>query len=276
MRNYILITGIVKTAEEITGVPGVVEFRGVDSNGDYIYNKKLNSLSNFRVSITPINRTNNNPYDYIVNGTGRLVVKSEWVKDIQVQVNWSLVPIDELVEVSANGQDWYKMHFAYYDENEPNGLKYLVFQAGRSSKTALNLKEIISVAVNSWSNLGGKYFILYSPNKTYYVWFNIDNASVDPASSGGPLQNTNFIGIMVNIQTGAPASFIASKIAQAVNNVNEFTATVSPNNNSIVDIMVNQSGMVYDASPGNSGLSINVKMQGGDIVGWPFARIPLP
>ena len=268
MSNYIKITAKVKSAEELTGYPGIVTFRGYYSNGmPFYYSPKLNRLASLPfVKIKPYEKDG---YHYLILESGGILARSDWLKDISYIVDWSKCPIDEIIEVSNDQTNWYKMCFAGYDENDPNNKPFYTFAGGRNSKTSLPLREVVSVTLQDWNVVAGKYFLLYSKNNSYYVWFNLDNRNTDPG-----LQNK--IPIEVNIQTGSPASYIANLVKEKLNTISDFNASISQNNNRVVEITIQDVGKVYDASPGNSGLSISIRTQGGDVVSWSFARPILP
>lgn len=273
-QDYLSVTAFVQKAEDLTNIPGVIHFRGTDNRGYFEYDKKLNALDGMKVGLIPL--LSGNPYDYIVEATGGIRVRSDWLQTIEYDVDWTTVPIDEVIEVSTGSGSWYKMHFAGYEPNSPNSKPYLTFQAGRSSETALDLQEVISVTLSDWSNLGGKYILFYSDDTSYYIWFDLDDGSTDPGAAGGPLDGMGYTGVEVDIQTGEPANSIATSVKDAVDSIADFSAVISSQDDRIVEITVQQSGLVFDATPENSNLTISIKMQGGDIVGWPMARPILP
>jgi len=269
--DYLYITGYVKTAESVLNYPGVQSFRGEDSRGTFMYDPKLNALDGYKSIL--FKRDTGDPYDYTVNATNAIRVRSDWIDSLDYDIDWTKVPIDEVIEVSTGNGSWYPMHFASYDPDNPNSEPYFTFRAGRSSTTSLELKERISINLTNWENLSGKYILIYSRTDSYYIWFNLDSGSTDPKSSGGPLYDTNYDPIQVDIQTGEPANSIATKVKDQVNSIGAFNASVS---NSTVTIEVADYGKVYDASSGNSGLTVTTQVQGGDIESWPLARPILP
>lgn len=273
-QDYLTVTAFVQKAEDLTNIPGVIHFRGEDSRGYFEYDKRLNALDGLKVALDPL--PSGNPYDYVVVATGGIRVRADWLQTIDYEVEWQTVPIDEVIEVSTGSGSWYKMHFAGYEPNSPNDKPYLTFQAGRSSETSLDLQEVISVTLSDWSDLGGKYFLFYSDDNSYYIWFDLDNESSDPGSAGGPLENSGYTGVEVDIKTGEPANSIANSVKDAIDAISDFEAIISSEDDRIVEITVKQSGLVFDATPENSNLTISVKMQGGDIVGWSMARPILP
>jgi hypothetical protein len=270
-KDYLYITGYILKAENILNYPGVITFRGEDSRGSFIYDSKLNALDGYKSIL--YKRETGDVYDYTVDATNAIRVRSDWIDSLDYDVDWTLVPIDETIEVSTGNGKWYPMHFAGYEPDNPNENYYFTFRAGRSSETSLDLKEKISIVAKDWEDLSSKYLLLYSIEKSFYLWFNLEEDSTDPKSSGGPLDGTDYEPIEINIETGEPADSIANKIKNKVDALEDFDASVS---NSEVTIEVVEVGKVYDASSGTSGLTVTTKVQGGDVEGWPLARPILP
>lgn len=270
-KEYLYIAAFIKSAEDILNYPGIKSFRGEDSRGSFVYDPKLNALDGFKSTL--FRRSSDDPYDYTVNATNAIRVRSDWVESLEYEIDWSLVPIDEVIEVSTGNGSWYPMHFASYDPDNPNDDPYFTFRAGRSSTTALELKERIEIVLTDWENLSGKYILIYSRTSGYYIWFDLDGGTTDPKSPGGPLYDTNYQPIKIDIQTGEPASSIATKVKNEIDSLEAFNASVTSNT---VTIEIADSGKVYDASSGNSGLAVTTKIQGGDVESWPLARPILP
>lgn len=273
-QDYLTLTAFVQKAEDITNIPGLRHFRGDDARGYFEYNTKLNALDGMKVNLIVLDP--GMPYDYIVEATGGIRVRADWLETIEYDVEWAAVPIDEVIEVSTGSGNWYPMHFAGYDPDNPNSKPYLTFQSGRSSKTALDLQEVIHVTLSDWENLGGKHFLFYSEADSFYIWFNLDENNSDPGGPNGPLDGLGYTGVEIKIQTGEPADSIASSVQQEIDAISDFSAAVSTEDNRIVEITVEETGKVYDATPENSNLTIQIKMQGGDIVSWSMARPILP
>lgn len=269
-KDYLYLTGIIKSAQDVTGYPGIRKFAGEDSKGYYFYSPRLNALDGFRERLFVAEPEET--YDYIVNATNGLRVRSDWLESLEYEVDWTMVPLDEVIEVSTGDGNWYPMSFFKYDPDAPNN-PYFTFRAGRNSKTALDLNETVEVNLSDWENLGGKYFFIYSPDKTFYIWFNLDENNVDPGDPGGPLGTYSYTGLEISIETGEPANSIATKVKDAIDSRSEFNASVSSNK---VTIQVVESKAVYDASSGTTSLTINVTTQGGDVQSWPMARPILP
>lgn len=83
------------------------------------------------------------------------------------------------------------------------------------------------------ASLDAKYFLIDAPashggaNVKYYVWFDLDASSVDPAISGRT-------GIEVNVVTGDTAVGVATKLATALNAHANFTAKVGDDTDSVL------------------------------------------
>lgn len=264
-KDYLYITGYIRKAEDILNYPGTRTFRGEDSKGYFSYDPKLNALNGYKSILFKAYDS----YDYVVNATNGIKVRSDWIDSLDYDVDWELVPIDEVIEVSSGNGKWYPMHFASYDPNNPNEKPYFTFKSGRSSETALNLKEKIEITLSNWENLSGKYILLYSKDNSYYIWFNLDEGSSDPGASGGPLYGEGYTGIEISISTGEPADSIAEKVGNETDSLDDFDSSVSSN---VVTIEVSEYGKVYDASNGTSELNVVTRMQGGDVEAWSLAR----
>lgn len=271
MSDYQYISGIVKTAETITGITGAQTFAGEDSQGYYDYNIKLNNYAGLRSKLLPAEQPQ---YDYTLDGTGNLSVRDDWLTDIQDEVYWDQVPVNTEIEVSDNGTTWTKRHFAEYDPNDPDGKFYYVWVEGRTDWTQIGGSEVFEVTMAAASALNSKYFLMYSRTATYYVWFNVNSAGVNPAGPGGDLEGLGYTSVPVALLGTDTAAMVATKSKVVINGLSEFLSMVSPNDSTIIAVASSSSGEVYDAQPGNSGLTIEVKIQGGDKESHLYARIP--
>lgn len=65
-----------------------------------------------------------------------------------------------------------------------------------------------------------KYIILHGPSTSYYAWFNVNSAGVDPAPSG-------LTEIEVTVATGATAAQVATALQTAIDAHADFSASVS-------------------------------------------------
>lgn len=102
------------------------------------------------------------------------------------------------------------------------------------------------------TGLAGKYFTVDSPTTPYYVWFDLDNGSVDPA----PIGKT---GIEVNIASSDSDSAIAGKVQAVLNVHSAFSATVLAAAVSITNLVP---GPVTNATAGDSGATVSTTTQG--------------
>lgn len=272
MSDIQYISGIVISAEALTSITGASTFSGEDTQGYYKYDPKLGPLVGLRSQLIPAEQPQ---YDYTVVGSGNLSVRDDWVSDIQTEVYWDQVPVDTDVEVSNDNTNWIAMHFAEYDDTSPDGKFFYVWVDGRTSWSSIGGTEVFEITMVAASGLNSKYFLMYSTTATtYYVWFNVDGAGVDPSSAGQPLEGTGYTGVEVTLVGTDTAEMVATKTKVVVNGLAEFLAMISPNDSKIVAVATSSSGDVYDAQPGNSGLTIEVQMQGGDKESYQYARIP--
>ncbi len=99
---------------------------------------------------------------------------------------------------------------------------------------------------------GGVSFDISSSTTDYYVWYDIDNGSTDPAIAGST-------GIEVDISAGDTANQVAAATQTAINANADFSATVI---NSAVKIT--SSGESIDAADNNSGFSFHNATYNGD------------
>jgi len=275
MSDLQYITGIIKSSAEITGIVGVDTFGGHDSQGYFKYDLRLNPLAGQRLRLLPSEQPD---YDYIVETTGGISVRTEWVSNIQTEVFWNQVPVDTAVQVSNDNVNWKNMYFSHYDSASPDTRPYYVFVAGRTSFSTIGGTEVYEVTMLAASSLGNissysKYFLIYSATKTYYVWFNVGATGIDPAGAGGPITGLGYYSVPIALDTTDTAALVATKSKVVIDGLAEFLAIVSPLNNSIVTVAPSISGHVHDARPGTSGLSIVVKIQGGDRESYKYAKI---
>jgi hypothetical protein len=270
MSDIQYISGILRAASDITGITGAKSFSGEDSQGYYTYDTKLNSYAGSRVRLLESDQPQ---YDYVVDGTNSIGVRQEWITDIQTEVFWNQVPVDTDVEVSNDESTWKAMHFAEYDPNSPDGKYYYVWVDGRTSHSTIGGTEVFEITMKQASELNSKYLLMYSKTSTYYVWFNVGDTGTDPAGPGGPIAGEGYTEVEVALSSGDTAELVATKAKVVINGLSEFMAIVSPNDSKVVAVASSSSGSIYDAQPGNSGLTITVKVQGGDKESYKYARI---
>jgi hypothetical protein len=103
---------------------------------------------------------------------------------------------------------------------------------------------------------GGQYFFIALPNSgtEYYVWFDKDNSSVDPAVVGKT-------GIEVDISTGDSATTVALNLAVALNAIVGFSASSSAD---LVTVTCDDFGPALDAENVNlpSNFIVTISQQG--------------
>jgi hypothetical protein len=104
--------------------------------------------------------------------------------------------------------------------------------------------DCIAVAGESGGNLDGKYWIFSSPEVNYYVWYNVDGASTDPAVPSKT-------GIEVEIDSGDTAAQVATATVDAINGVSGLLALVDPKNTSNVILKVLKYAPGVHAANGN-------------------------
>ena len=103
---------------------------------------------------------------------------------------------------------------------------------------------------------GGEYFTLSSPTTDYYVWYNIDGASADPAVAG-------MTGIEVAISSGDTALQVATSTATAIDAIGDFGAIAS---NTSLTITNATAGAVADAADNGTNFTIMTASNGMDTV----------
>lgn len=107
------LTGIVRSAEDITGLAGVANFEGKMSNDKcFDYTKDMNDLAGCRIELKGY--VGPGAYDY----TGKdFNWQKDWLKDIRQEVDWSKVPVDAKVRIKNCGSD-NRRHFAKYENGK--------------------------------------------------------------------------------------------------------------------------------------------------------------
>lgn len=136
--NYIKITAVPKTAEEITGIKGCENFCGKDERGEYAYADYMNDMALENKRLT-LERNNNAAYDYKDTTEHHWSWRKEWLKDVKEEVDWSKVPVDTPLLVWDRRLDSDEdprenglvRHFARVKEN-----KIFCWTNGRTSLTA--------------------------------------------------------------------------------------------------------------------------------------------
>lgn len=101
----------------------------------------------------------------------------------------------------------------------------------REVKFAQVQTDCVVVEAETGSNLGGKYWTFSSSSTDYYVWYNVDAGSVDPAPAGKT-------GIEVAISAGDSASAVAAAVAAAIDAETGLASIVDPKKDSRVIVKV--------------------------------------
>jgi len=263
-------TGRLKSAYLLTSIPGCKSFSGEDAQGFYNYPEALNNLALAGTDIVLVDSDVPN-YDYQTLGMVEYGIRASWLDFISTLVYWDQVPIDTEIEVSTDNATWVKRHFARYDEDSPDGKLYYAFIDGKTSHTAEDAQEVIDIECSdaTASSISGKYFFIYSDDEAFYVWFDVDNSSVDPnpASPGGQTLTE----IEVNLNTSDSDSVIATKLRAALDAQADFSATLPTNTK--VQATVATAGNAYDVLAGDAGLTVSVNTQGGGEESWEYARL---
>lgn len=116
-------------------------------------------------------------------------------------------------------------------------------------QVCLNAQNIVA------ANLDAKYFNIYDASTTYYVWFNLDAGSVDPAPGG--------TGIEVAVTTGDSVATILGAMKTAIEGATGYTGRIDGNELYItLDVTDKVSS---DAADVDSGLEVVVVTKGGSI-----------
>jgi len=116
-------------------------------------------------------------------------------------------------------------------------------------------KQIITVTCsneNAGGGLGGKYFTFDTTEAQYYVWYDVDGASVDPAVAG----RTE---VEIDISDGDSAGTVATATQAAIDALAGVTATVS---GSAVTIINDSEGDVADPDEGTTTFTVATVVAG--------------
>ena len=99
---------------------------------------------------------------------------------------------------------------------------------------------------------GAKYFLISSINDDYYVWFDVDDGSVDPAVA-------DRTGIEVDVSDDDTALTIATALAVAMEAETDFSAT---RYGRTVRITNAAAGTVTEATAGDTGWTVTTQVEG--------------
>lgn len=127
------ISGVVKSAEEITGIENIQGFEGERNGRSFTYSRYMNTLADKRIELE--NYKGDYGYDYTGFIEGACFKwQSGWLKDIREEkdpVDWSKVPIDAKVKITIMDNFEEKRYFARYDKG-----KVYIWYGGKTSWTA--------------------------------------------------------------------------------------------------------------------------------------------
>lgn len=108
-------------------------------------------------------------------------------------------------------------------------------------------KFCVDVAGAVATDLDGTHFLFSTPTTDYYVWFDLDNGSTDPAVAGRT-------GIEVDVATGDSEATIVAAIETAVEGATAYEGVVDA---SVVTFVFNTTDSVLNSpADGDSGLGI--------------------
>ena len=113
-------------------------------------------------------------------------------------------------------------------------------EKGEVEKISVTTKADISKSLN------GKYFLIYSPSSSYYVWYNILGTAADPLITGK-------ISVEVAISENDSANTVATKTVSVINTIQDFSATA---NNNIISITNRITGNAIAPSAGTSTFTV--------------------
>lgn len=116
-------------------------------------------------------------------------------------------------------------------------------------QVCINAQNIVA------ADLGAKYFNIYDASTTYYVWFNLDAGSIDPAPGG--------TGIEVAVTTGDSVATILTAMETAIEGATGYTGRIDDTELYItLDVTDKVSS---DAADVDSGMEIVVVTKGGAV-----------
>ena len=122
--------------------------------------------------------------------------------------------------------------------------------------------DITCNAANAGTGLDGKYLTLSSPSTDYYVWYNVDGGSTDPAEADPAVANRIGIEVgIVGIGVGDSANTVANETAAAINNIVGLGAELSGDKVTVTNAAT---GDVVNSVDNDSGFSITTITQGTD------------
>ena len=91
--------------------------------------------------------------------------------------------------------------------------------------------DCVLIPAQGTETFDGTYWTFSSSTTNYYVWYNLDAGSVDPAVAGAT-------GIEVAVVTGETGPQIATKVVAAIDAVSDLASIIDPRNSSRVIVKV--------------------------------------
>jgi len=115
--------------------------------------------------------------------------------------------------------------------------KLAIWYAANAPSSHAAVAEITRIRCFAQSTLdGGEYFYISKLDTDYYVWFDLDDGSDDPAVSGRT-------GVEIDVATDDTAATIATALQTALDLISGITATVS---SETVTVAIDTAGAVQD------------------------------
>ncbi|KKM79173.1 hypothetical protein LCGC14_1352580 [marine sediment metagenome] len=137
-------------------------------------------------------------------------------------------------------------------DNDLNGFQEVDVGGVPGGKEVTDVTTVADIA----GSLGGTHFLLDSPTTQYYVWYDVDGGSTDPAPAGRtPIE--------VDISTGDSADVVASATSAAIGANPDFNVGLA---GPVVTVTNNAAGNVPDAVDVDAGFAIAVIIQGVGVV----------
>ena len=112
--------------------------------------------------------------------------------------------------------------------------------------------QVICTNEDAGGGIGAEYWLMSTPVNDYYVWYDVDDDSEDPAVS-------NRVGIEVDVDNHDSATAVATATAAALTAVTGITATSSTNTVTVTNDGI---GKVTDPSVGTTPFTIDIEAAG--------------
>jgi len=116
----------------------------------------------------------------------------------------------------------------------------------------------IQSVADSSSSLNSKYWNLNTKNESFYIWYDVDGAGVNPQIAGRE-------GIRVSVSANDTAETVAGNTNSKLNEIlvprGEFTTSILTDT---ITLTMSENGPLEDSTAENSGFTINVTQEGVD------------